>query len=100
LSSICSNLFQSVPFYSSLVHRWRDDNDRRVVFLTVTPAGASLRADVNQYYSQLLMSALAGQQIDFDSLNATLNIVLSHLKLYCSKLKEGSKTANDCQDRK
>jgi DNA-binding MarR family transcriptional regulator len=85
---------------TNLVHRWRDDNDRRVVFLTITPAGASLRADVNQYRSQLLISALAGQQIDFDSLNATLNIVLSHLKLYCSKLKDGSKTANDCQDRK
>ena len=85
---------------TNLVHRWRDDNDRRVVFLTITPTGASLRADVNQYRSQLLISALAGQQIDFDSLNATLNIVLSHLKLYYSKLKEGSKTANDCQDGK
>jgi DNA-binding MarR family transcriptional regulator len=79
---------------NNLVHRWRDNNDRRVVFLTITPSGASLRADVNQYRSQLLISALAGQQINFDSLNTTLNIVLSHLKLYCSK------TANNCQDEK
>jgi len=77
---------------TDLVHRWRDDNDRRVVFLTITPAGASLRAEVNQYRSQLLRSALGGKQIDFDSLNATLNIVLSHLKLYCAKLREESKT--------
>ena len=85
---------------TKLVNRWRDDNDRRVVFLTITPAGASLRADVNLYRSQLLISALAGQQIDFDSLNTTLNIVLSHLKLYCSKLKECAKTANDYKDGK
>jgi DNA-binding MarR family transcriptional regulator len=83
-----------------LVHRWRDNNDRRVVFLTLTPAGISLRSEINQYRCEVLRSALSGQQIDFDSLNAALNIVSSHLKLYCAKLKEGSKTANDYQDGK
>lgn len=84
---------------NDLVYRWRDDNDRRVVFLTLTPAGASLRSEINQYRCELLRAALSGQQIDFDSLNAALNIVLSHLKLYCAKLKDGSKTTNDCQGR-
>jgi DNA-binding MarR family transcriptional regulator len=34
---------------NDLVYRWRDNNDRRVVFLTLTPAGASLRSEINQY---------------------------------------------------
>jgi DNA-binding MarR family transcriptional regulator len=84
---------------NDLVYRWRDDNDRRVVFLTLTTSGVSLRSEINQYRCELLRSALSGQQIDFESLNAALNIVLSHLKLYSTKLKDGSKTANRSQDR-
>jgi DNA-binding MarR family transcriptional regulator len=84
---------------NGLVDRWRDDTDRRVVFLTLTPAGVSLRSEINQYRCELLRSALSGQQIDLDSLNAALNIVLSHLKLDCAKIKDGSKAANCSQDR-
>jgi DNA-binding MarR family transcriptional regulator len=83
-----------------LVRRWRDDNDRRVVFLTLTPAGVILRSEINRYRCEVLRSALSGQQIDFDSLNAALNIVLSRLKIYCAKLKEGSETTNNYQEGK
>jgi DNA-binding MarR family transcriptional regulator len=82
---------------TGLVHRWRDDDDRRVIFLTLTPHGDSLRTEIDQYRCEVLRSALAGQQIAFDSLNDALNTVLSHLKLYCTKLKEGLTNIDGCQ---
>ncbi len=80
------------------VRRWREEDDRRVVFLALTPAGSSLRTEVNQYRSEVLRSSLADLQIDLESLNITLNTVLSHLKLYCAKAKEVRNT-DDCQNR-
>jgi DNA-binding MarR family transcriptional regulator len=85
---------------AGLVYRRRDDNDRRVVFLTLTPAGVALQGEIHQHRTELLRSALADRQIDFDSLNAALNIVFAHLKLYTVKLKEGTKSADDCQHKR
>lgn len=84
---------------TNLVRRWRDDQDRRVVFLALTPTGASLRKEVWQYRTDVLRSAISGQQIDLDSLNTTLNDVLVQLKQHCTKQKEGVNNTHDCQDR-
>ena len=61
-------------------------------FTTLTQDGVALRAEVHQFRSELLKSALAGRQIEFESLNAALNIVFSNLKLYNARMKEVLKT--------
>ncbi|WP_258359992.1 MarR family winged helix-turn-helix transcriptional regulator [Moorella sulfitireducens] len=64
-----------------LVRRWRDDNDRRLVFLALTPAGEEFLAEILHYRASVLEKALANQDnLDLEQLNVFLHLLLTNLR--------------------
>ncbi|CEP67932.1 MarR-type HTH domain [Moorella glycerini] len=71
-----------------LVRRWRDDNDRRLVYLALTPAGEEFLAGILQYRSSVLEKALVNQDdINLGQLNAFLRLLLTNLRYLCPHLR-------------
>lgn len=65
---------------SNLVQRWRDEQDRRLVFLTLTPAGEETLNKIFQYRVGVLRAILADQQkLDIGALNSLLGLILARL---------------------
>ncbi|WP_406676563.1 MarR family winged helix-turn-helix transcriptional regulator [Moorella sp. ACPs] len=71
-----------------LVRRWRDDNDRRLVFLALTPAGEEFVSEILHYRSSVLAKALANRDdINLEQLNAFLQLLLTNLRYLCPYLR-------------
>ncbi|KYH32302.1 MarR family winged helix-turn-helix transcriptional regulator [Neomoorella mulderi] len=71
-----------------LVRRWRDNNDRRLVYLALTPAGEEFLAGILKYRSSVLEKALANQDgINLGQLNAFLRLLLTNLRYLCPHLR-------------
>jgi DNA-binding MarR family transcriptional regulator len=63
-----------------LVTRWREDCDRRAVYLVPTPKGEELLKRVFDYRVSLLKSSLAAQQdLDIEIVNLNLNKISVYL---------------------
>ncbi|MDI6604496.1 MAG: MarR family transcriptional regulator [Thermoanaerobacteraceae bacterium] len=75
LTGLIDNLVED-----NLVKRWRDDNDRRLVFLLLTDKGYKLLEEILHYRSTLLSNIPAEKNIDITLLNNNLKEILSVLK--------------------
>ncbi|AFK87080.1 MULTISPECIES: MarR family winged helix-turn-helix transcriptional regulator [Thermoanaerobacterium] len=62
-----------------LVYRWRDDKDRRLVFLKLTEKGAVLLNEILEYRTKMLKKIvdMCGDSIDIDTLNKNLKTLLN-----------------------
>ncbi|QSZ28293.1 MarR family transcriptional regulator [Aceticella autotrophica] len=75
LTGLIDNLVED-----NLVKRWRDDNDRRLVFLLLTDKGYNLLEEILHYRTTLLSNIPAEKNIDITLLNNNLKEILSVLK--------------------
>ncbi|MGI9863075.1 MarR family winged helix-turn-helix transcriptional regulator [Moorella naiadis] len=75
-----------------LVRRWRDENDRRLVFLDLTTTGEEFLAGILDFRSDVLARAMAGpdetQALDAGQLNAALRVILTNLRKQCKGERE------------
>lgn len=62
-----------------LVSRRRDEEDRRLVLLQLTPAGKELVDEVLEYRASVLQSALDGQDVDAKLFIAYLDKIFQNL---------------------
>ncbi|OAT80306.1 MarR family winged helix-turn-helix transcriptional regulator [Desulfotomaculum copahuensis] len=63
-----------------LVVRWRDDEDRRMVYLRLTEAGAAVREEVLEFRRCCLSDALVEIPADLDRVSEILTVVHAGLK--------------------
>ncbi|MGI9859763.1 MarR family winged helix-turn-helix transcriptional regulator [Moorella naiadis] len=81
-----------------LVRRWRDENDRRLVFLDLTAAGEEFLAGILDFRSDVLARAMAGpdetQALDAGQLNAALRVILTNLSKQCKGERERDAGSN------
>ncbi|MDN5344825.1 MAG: MarR family transcriptional regulator, organic hydroperoxide resistance regulator [Clostridia bacterium] len=70
-----------------LVRRWRDENDRRLVFLSLTAAGEEFLAGILSFRSAVLAKAMARldetNAPDAGQLNTALRVILANLRNLC-----------------
>jgi DNA-binding MarR family transcriptional regulator len=64
-----------------LVKRWRADQDRRLVYLAITPDGQKIVQDVIRLRIAILQDSLSGQQIELERLNGELRSILDKIRL-------------------
>jgi DNA-binding MarR family transcriptional regulator len=81
LTGLIDNLVED-----NLVKRWRDDYDRRLVFLLLTDKGYKLLEEILHYRTTLLSNIPAEKNIDITFLNNNLKEILSVLKACSSRL--------------
>lgn len=63
------------------IRRWRDHDDRRLVYLTLTPQGKELLEGVINYRVSILQSFLKDQKkVEIKLLNNSLQYILEQLK--------------------
>ncbi|MEG6566158.1 MarR family transcriptional regulator [Thermoanaerobacterium saccharolyticum] len=62
-----------------LVYRWRDEKDRRLVFLKLTEKGAMLLNEILEYRTKMLKKIVdtCGDSIDINTLNKNLKTLLN-----------------------
>jgi DNA-binding MarR family transcriptional regulator len=64
-----------------LVKRWRDDNDRRLVYLTLTPEGHKLLSDILQCRISIFENSLKNlDEINIEQINDDLRLILNRIK--------------------
>ncbi|MGI6284944.1 MarR family transcriptional regulator [Neomoorella humiferrea] len=64
-----------------LVRRWRDENDRRLVFLALTPEGERFLEEILQFRAAVLEKALVALDVGaIEGLNKELSLILKNLK--------------------
>lgn len=84
-----------------LVRRWRDKADRRLVFLTLTPAGAEFLAGILQFRASVLNKALADLDgIDVERLDTELRMILDNLRNQCQCKGEKERDRDACEDKR
>lgn len=70
-----------------LVQRWRDERDRRLVYLSLTTAGEEFLAGILKFRSAVLAKAMARPDefspLDVRQLNADLGLILANLRNLC-----------------
>lgn len=75
-----------------LVERWREEKDRRLVFLKLTPEGERALADILRFRASVLEKALSGlNDIDLGRLNSALNSLLNSLRNQCPYIPSGGR---------
>lgn len=84
---------------AGLVHRQRSNDDRRSVFLGLTPAGEKLLDKVFEYRISILETALEGQgNKAIGLLNTHLADIVSNLYDKWSSRNKGGKNRDACQN--
>ncbi|MGB9802377.1 MarR family winged helix-turn-helix transcriptional regulator [Desulfofundulus sp.] len=63
-----------------LVQRWRDEVDRRLVFLKLTPAGKKFLAEILQLRYSILEKALPDDNTDIKRLNRDLYTIFKNVR--------------------
>lgn len=64
-----------------LVKRWRDDTDRRLVYLTLTPEGHKLLNDILQCRISIFENSLKNlDEINIEQINDDLRLILNRIK--------------------
>ncbi|WP_029688559.1 MarR family transcriptional regulator [Thermoanaerobacter sp. A7A] len=64
-----------------LVERWRDETDRRLVYLKLTQEGDKLLKEILQYRTSILANILKKiEGLDVERLNRDLRLIWNHLK--------------------
>ncbi|BCV21066.1 MarR family winged helix-turn-helix transcriptional regulator [Moorella sp. Hama-1] len=81
-----------------LVRRWRDENDRRLVFLDLTAAGEEFLEGILNFRSDVLAKAMSGpgetNSLDTGQLNADLRVILANLRSLCKGERERDAGSN------
>lgn len=82
LTGLIDNLVED-----NLVKRWRDDNDRRLVYLTLTPEGHKLLNDILQYRISIFEKSLKNfDEVDIEKINDDLRLILNRIKKTADEL--------------
>lgn len=76
-----------------LVVRWRDDEDRRMVYLRLTEAGAAVREEVLEFRRRCLSDALVEPPADLDRASDILMVVHAGLKKQIIQFVTGCRPA-------
>lgn len=72
--------------YDGLVKRWRDDTDRRLVYLALTPEGQKLLNDILHYRTSIFQNSLKGlDQLNIGQINGDLRLILSRIEKTADK---------------
>jgi len=70
-----------------LVKRWRDDTDRRLVYLALTPEGHKLLNDILQYRISIFENSLKNlDEINVEQINDDLRLILNRIEKTTDKL--------------
>lgn len=59
-----------------LVKRWRNNSDRRLVWLAITPAGKEIVQEVIKLRISILQESISGQDLNLKQLNNDLRLIL------------------------
>ncbi|MDI3481236.1 MAG: hypothetical protein PWQ97_891 [Tepidanaerobacteraceae bacterium] len=76
LTGLIDNLVED-----NLVKRWRDDADRRLVYLALTPEGHRLLKEILQYRISIFENSLKNfEKVNIEQINDDLRMILNRIK--------------------